>query len=113
MKIVSKLKKVIVGIGVGIITFENKVFALSPNMIIEPEMIKAETAYGIPRPSPIRMILKVTKTFIIPLAVIIGLIIYFKKSKSSKKKKILVTIGIIAITVILYFVVNKIIYELA
>ena len=109
MKILSKLKSVIVGVGIGILTFANKVFAISPDMIIDPGMI--ETAYGIPRPSPIRKIIKIAKAFIIPIAVIIGLLIYFKKSKSSKKKKLLVTLGIIAITAILYFIVNKIIYE--
>lgn len=112
MKILSKLKSVIVGVGIGILTFANKVFAISPDMIIDPGMI--ETAYGIPRPSPspIRMIIRIAKTFIIPIAVIVGLLIYFKKSKSSKKKKLLVTLGVVAITAMLYWIVSKIIYEL-
>lgn len=110
MKILSKLKSVIVGVGIGILTFANKVFAISPDMIIDPGMI--ETAYGIPRPSPIRMIIRIAKTFIIPIAVIVGLLIYFKKSKSSKKKKLLVTLGVVAITAMLYWIVGKIIYEL-
>lgn len=110
MKILSKVKSVIVGVGIGILTFANKVFAISPYMIIDPGMI--ETAYGIPRPSPIRMIIRIAKTFIIPIAVIVGLLIYFKKSKSSKKKKLLVTLGVVAITAMLYWIVSKIIYEL-
>ncbi len=111
MKILSKIKNIIIGIGIGILTFANKVFAFSP-MDIDYNEIEIVSMYGVPKPSPIRTILKIAKTFIIPVIVIVGLLIYFKKSKSSKKKKLLVTLGIIAITAILYFIVNKIIYEL-
>lgn len=106
MKILSKLKSVIVGVGIGILTFANKVFAISPDMLIDPGMI--ETAYGIPRPSPIRMIIRIAKTFIIPIATIVGLLIYFKKSKSSNKKKAIVTIITLIIVALIYFLLNNI-----
>ena len=111
MKILSKVKSVIIGIGIGILTFAYKVFALSP-MDIDMNEIGAVTMYGVPKPSPIRTILRIAKVFIIPLIVIVGLLIYLKKSKSSKKKKLLVTLGVVAITAMLYWIVSKIIYEL-
>ena len=52
------------------------------------------------------------KQFIIPIALLIGIIIYLKKSKSSKRRKIitaLITIGIVAT---LDFIINYIIYNL-
>lgn len=109
MKILSKLKSVIVGAGIGILTFANKVFAISPMNMIELDTV---ALYGVAKPNPVKVIFKIAKVFVIPVALIVGLLIYFKKSKSSKKKKLLVTLGIIAITAILYFIVNKIIYEL-
>lgn len=114
-KFISKVKKVIVAIVLAIISFPNKIFAaLDPYAIQDlygPPPVA--TLYGIERPNTLTIIWRIARTFIIPIALLIGLIIYFKKSKSSTKKKILVTIGIIVITAILYFVVNKIIYELA
>lgn len=109
MKILSKLKSVIVGAGIGILTFANKVFAISPMNMIELDTV---TLYGVAKPNPVKVIFKISKVFVIPIALIVGLLIYFKKSKSSKKKKLLVTLGIIAITAILYWIVSKIIYEL-
>lgn len=114
MKVVEKIKKVVVAIVLAIISFPNKIFAaINPSMqdLYGPQPV---ALYGIARPpSTVTIIWRIARTFIIPIALLIGIIIYLKKSKSSKKKKILVTIGIIAITVILYFVVNKIIYEFA
>ena len=105
MKIVERIKKGLTGIGAFLLTIPAKVFAIE----IDPPA----ALYGVPSPRVVDIIWTIAKFFIIPIALLIGLIIYFKKSKSSKKKKILVTIGIIAITAILYFVINKIIYELA
>lgn len=111
MKVVERIKKGLIGLGAFLLTIPTKVFAVDLDMI-QPE-------YGVYEPEPIirnnliNAIWNIGRMFIIPIALLIGIIIYLKKSKSSKKKKILVTIGIIAITAILYFVINKIIYELA
>lgn len=115
-KFISKVKKVIVVIVLAIISFPNKIFAtINPSVLDIQDLYGPPpvSLYGVARPSTVTIIWRIARTFIIPIALLIGLIIYFKKSKSSKKKKILVTIGIIAITAILYFVVNKIIYKLA
>lgn len=108
MKILLKLKSVMVGAGIGILTFANKVFATSLMNMNELDVV---VLYGVAKPNPVKVIFKIAKVFVIPVALIVGLLIYFKKSKSSKKKKMLVTLGSIVITAILYFIVNKIIYE--
>lgn len=115
-KFILKVKKVIFAITLAIISFPNKIFAISINTfdiqyLYGPPPVSS--LYGVTRPSTVTIIWKLARTFIIPIALLIGLLIYFKKSKSSKKKKILVTIVIISITAILYFVINKIIYKLA
>ena len=115
-RLVSKIKKIVISIITAIMYFPNKIFAVGNPIEIRPDILYGvpQDLYGVPSsPQPIPIIWRVARTFIIPIALLIGLMIYFKKSKSSTKKKILVTIGIIAITAILYFVVNKIIYELA
>ena len=115
-KIILKTKKVIISIVLTIISFPNKIFAaINPSALDIQDLYGPPTdiLYGVPRPSTVTIIWRIARTFIIPIALLIGLIIYLKKSKGSKKKKILVTIGIISITAMLYFVVNKIIYGLA
>ena len=113
-KFILKAKKVIVAVILAIISFPNKIFAINPSSLYIQDLYGPPPValYGVTRPSTVTLIWRIARTFIIPIALLIGLIIYFKKSKSSKKKKILVTIGIIAITAIVYFVINKIMYEL-
>ena len=109
-KFISKTKRVIGSIVLAIISFPNKILA-----VINPIDIESEPGpkFGIPiQITVMATVWKIARNFIIPIALLIGLIVYFKKSKSSKKKKVLVTIGIIAITVILYLIVDKNIYEL-
>lgn len=107
MKLVEKIKKGLIGMGIFILTISTKVFA-----IVDPKYLTSQADYGVRRPNPIFMIWSIARTFLIPITLLIGLIIYFKKSKSSTKKKVLVIIGIIAITIIIYFVVNNIIDRL-
>ena len=109
---VSKIKKIIFSIAVAIISFPSKIFAA-----IDPSAIQdlygpppTSTLYGVYRPSPVTIIWRIARTFIIPIALLIGLIVYFKKSKSSKKKKIFVSIGVIILTVLVVFTINAIIY---
>ena len=106
MKVIERLKKGLIGIGTFLLTIPTKVFAID-HMDITP-------MYGIPDPEPVKnnfinSVWNVCRMFIIPIALLIGIILYLKKSKSSKKRKIitvLITIGIVAI---LYFVINYII----
>ena len=108
MKIVERIKKGLTGIGTFLLTIPAKVFAIGISDELQPVPM-----YGVPSSRVVDIIWTIAKFFIIPIALLIGLIIYFKKSTSSTKKKVLITIGIITITAILYFVINKIIYEFA
>ena len=106
MKLVERIKKGLIGLGAFLLTIPTKVFAV--------DYMDITTMYGIPDPEPVKnnfinSVWNVCRIFIIPIALLIGIIIYLKKSKSSKKRKIitvLITIGIVAI---LYFVINYII----
>ena len=111
-KIISKIYKVMVSIAIAIISFPSKIFAaLDPSAIQEAYgPPPTSTLYGVYRPSPVTIILKIARTFVIPIALLIGIIIYFKKSKSSKKKKIFVSIGVIILTVLVVLTINAIIY---
>lgn len=105
MKKIERLKKGLIGIGTFLLTIPTKVFA-------EKDVKKISALYG-PPPSAnqgiLTNILKIARVCIIPIAALIGLIVYLKKSKSSKKTKVLVTIGIISVAVILFLVINEII----
>ena len=111
MKIVERIKKGLMGIGVFLLTIPTKVFAINDSM----RGIAIDPAYGIPDPvKPVRNniisnILNICRMFIIPIALLIGIIIYFKKSKSSKKRKIITVLITICIVAILYLVINYII----
>lgn len=82
MKILSKIKKIIISIGIAMISLPKKIFAFDYNLLNE-EMIAVQPAYGVPSPknSIWYSIWSIAKVTLIPLALIIGLIIYFKKVK--------------------------------
>lgn len=110
MKIVERIKKGLIGIGAFLLTIPTKVVAIAD---FTPEL------YGIPEPGPelesksiiLKNILNILKIAVIPLILIIGIVIYLKKSRSSKKRKIITVLIIIGIVMILYFVINYIIYN--
>lgn len=112
MKIVERIKKGLIGLGAFLLLLPSKVFAISDSMM------RISPMYGIQEPEPVRnnlinSIWNICRMFIIPIALLIGIIIYLKKGKSSKKRKIitvLITIGIVAI---LYLVINYIINNVA
>lgn len=113
MKIISKIKKLIISVGIAIISFPNRIFAIDISQIQDLYGPPPVSLYGIPNPTnPIRIIWKISKFFVIPLALLIGLIIYFKKSKSTKKKKIFVSAIAIICTIIIILIINNLIYNI-
>lgn len=95
-KVLKKIRNVCISIGVFLFSSINKVFALdidpkfaeptlygSPKQFMEPEL------YGSPKAMDVPVIWKILRGFIIPAILIIGIIVYFKKSKSTISKKIL------------------------
>ena len=112
MKIIKKIKKVIISAIIAIVLLPKKIFAS-----IDPGVL--ETLYG-PRNeqvlygvrSPISSIWNIAKIFIIPLALIIGFIIYFKKSKSTTKRKIITMIIVLLIVIAICWGLNYLITNL-
>ena len=109
MKVIERVKKWLIGMGVFLLTIPTRVFATAPLLeevlYMPPSSVKDKE----PIKEPIlSKVLNVYRIAIIPLVLIIGIIIYLKKSKSSMKKKIMVIIGLIAITTIFYIAIDKI-----
>ena len=107
MKIAERIKKGLIGLGVFLLTIPTKAFAIGSVFDRTPIL------YGMPEPNPkpiiLKNILNICRIAVIPLALIIGIVIYLKKSRSSKKRKIITVLIIIGIVVSLFFVINYII----
>lgn len=99
-KFKERILKILSGIGIAIFTFITDVNALTPLYgIPEPKL------YGVVKPeepSFWEKILPIIKIVFIPLILIIGLIIYWRKSKATKKNKIYLTTGIIILVAVIY-----------
>ena len=109
MKIVERIKKGLIGLGAFLLTIPTKVFAVGIDFDRTPIL------YGMPEPNPepesliLKNILNICRIAVIPLALIIGIVIYLKKSKSSQKRKIITVINLVAIVLALYFIISYII----
>lgn len=109
MKLVERIKKGLIGIGTFLLTLPTRVFAIRYNEI--------EPLYGIREPElvePVRnnlinSIWNICRMFIVPIALLIGIIIYLKKSKSSRNIKIITVLITIGIVTLLCLVINYII----
>jgi len=103
-KIVSGLKKIGVMGGVFLSSLYTKVLAAEMDMI--------EILYGPPDLYETPLFWKIMKKLIIPIAFIIGAIVYFKKSSSSNVRKVITILIALAIVVLAYFGVNYVITNL-
>ena len=111
-KIINRLKKIFIMIGTFCLSIYTKVFAIDAiqpmyGIPLDPEL------YGVPRPNEIPMLWKIARGLIIPIALIIGVIIYFKKSSSSTLRKIITVLIALSIVVLAclginYFITNLI-----
>ena len=109
MKILNKAKKGLTGIGLFLITLHSKVFAKPAGSSATPGVLtEMRPAYGVEYPDQNSStgLWNVYRFLAVFLVLLIGLIVYFKKSKSSTKKKVLVTILAIVIAVVLYFLIS-------
>lgn len=117
MKIITKLKNILLLAGITIMTLPKKVFCNSVknsgiNNVTITGISPEATSYGIAIYEPSDTVVKIweiCKYILIPLVILIGIIIYWKKSKKSTKMKIvgiiifmllLIIIGYIAIQII-------------
>ena len=104
MKLIGKIKKLIITIGTFFIILPTKVFA--GNVI--------GTLYGISREpvksnrmlDSVNIIWKISKVLLVPLVLIIGLVIYFKKSKSTTKKKVITMIIAVLLVIAICWGIN-------
>ena len=111
MKIMKKIKKVIISAIMTIMLLPKKIFAVEPKeYTIKSAQQYTEILYGVR--SPITSIWNIAKIFIIPLALIIGFIIYFKKSKSTTKRKIITMIIVLLVVIAICWGVNYLITNL-
>ena len=89
----NKIKKIFLIIVAFLSSMWSKVFAGE----IQPLYGPGNTGTELPKVSVGERILSFCKNFIVPIAFLIGIIIYFKKSKTSIEKKIVIAfiIGIL------------------
>ena len=119
-KIISKTKQIALSIGIAIISIPNKIFAVMNDYRAEQDLygppstiIQTPGLYGPPKTeTKINGFWTAFKWTIIPIVLLIGIIVYFKKSKSSVKKKILVTICAIATIAIVCYIISLIINKI-
>lgn len=99
-KLINVFKRIGLMFGTFCMTIYTKVMA-----------VRIGPVYGVEEPDPepkitlMQSILEIIKTFIIPIAFVIGLIIYLKKSSSNIRVKVAVGLlaFVIAVLYVLYF----------
>ena len=105
MKVLNKVKKMLIGIGAFFISIHSKVLA-------EVDLSTKELSpmYGVERPETEQQSNELWNGYGllgVLLILLVGLIVYFKKSKSSVKKKVLIAILAIAIAILVYFLIKS------
>lgn len=101
-KIFKKMYKILMTFGILLVSIKNKVLALTSDYEIDVGKFEGAPAYGIDYTPKIDYI-KIVSFIAIPIFWIIGIIVYWKKSKEEKKEKIkvLIIVNIIVIILIL------------
>lgn len=112
MKVFKKLKKIFCGLGIIGLSIFSKIYAA----LSQDEMLSLTPVpvYGVPKRNTgfvvLKNILNIFRIFIIPLILLIGIIIYIKKSRASKTKKIITVICFIILAILLFFIISSIVY---
>lgn len=109
MKILSKLKKVIIGIGAFVIALPVKIYGVYGELNDQIELLygpPSQDLYGPPsiEPSKWGVILNIIRIISIPILLIIGLVAIIKSKKMSKTSKIIISIIAILIAIILFLI---------
>lgn len=116
----KKIKKILMAIPLFIIGISTKVLAIADSQMSTMYGVpKDQVLYGPPRndyldPNQIpgvnsgnaSNVWEIVSKFCIPFILLIGIIIYFKKSKSSMKKKLIISILTILIVFVICFGIN-------
>ena len=100
-KFISKIKKVVVLIIGTTIALPSKIYAVFDDSI--------SALYGVYEPpNPLEEFWKIARFFIIPIILLIGIIVYLTKKKTSTRNKVLIILAFIIIMAILYCIINAI-----
>ena len=115
-KVAGLFKRIFLIIGTFLISVYTKVQAAEPLSALHgigPVLPSTEvsTLYGVPKSTKISMFLNILMLLTVPLVFIIGIIIYIKKSSSSKVKKIITAFIAFIIGVLACLGINYIIYK--
>lgn len=101
-KIINKIKKILEIVGAFLFALSKKVQASAPPLYgLAPSEPRELTSNNM---APL---LNILRLFIIPIVLVIGLIVYLVKSKSSKQKKIVISICTLLAGMIAYFFVKN------
>lgn len=104
MKVLSKLKKVVMGIGTFIIALPVKIYAVLDykyQILYGP----AQEDYGIPKEEP-NAILGIIRILIVPILLLIGLIAIIKNKKMSKTSKIIMGVVATIIAIVIFLILG-------
>ena len=112
MKILNKIKNIFIATGTLIVSIYSKARAvqLNENEVME-QLRDVPATYAPPHLSKISILCEILKILIIPIAITIGFITYYKKSKNDKYKrivKILIGITILIIAGLIIYYINKV-----
>ena len=104
-RLINVIKKIVISFSVWCVSLYTKAFALGT-------IVDTQILYGVPpRKQKILMwqnICKILSVIVIPIAFIIGGIVYFKKSKSSTKRKVITLLVALIIVCLVCFIANYI-----
>ena len=111
-KILNKIRNIFIATVTFIVSIWSNVRAvqLNENDVIE-QLRDVPATYAPPHPSKISILCEILKISIMPIAITIGLITYYKKSKNNKYKKIvkiLIGITILIIAGLIIYYINKV-----
>lgn len=108
-KIIKLLKKICIGIAGFFSIIYTKVIAAE--MWIQQGLYgppAQDLLYGVPRSNTTPSFWRITRNLFVPLAFIVGIIIYLKRSSAPKYKKIIIILIALIIVILICFGINYI-----
>ena len=111
-KIIKLLKKICLGIAGFFSIIYTKVLAVEMQMVEILYGPPVQDLYGVPRTNTTPLFWRFARSLFIPLAFIIGIIIYLKNSSAPKYKKFITVLISLIIVILVCFGINYIIINI-